>query len=72
MGEFEVPKDGKTYICWHSKHGHMFLAWQKLDRNPGYKAFGPINHPYTEVVSEMFLNGIIRYMNQSGHWVERK
>lgn len=63
-GTFEVPKDGRTYLCWTGCEGYVMVYWDMnmsryQDRNN------------EECLSQPAHNDIQRYMDASGKWVER-
>ena len=59
IGVGMIPRNGKTYLCWHEEHGHTLVFWDmSLCR-------------YTRVEDQYrLIDGIKRYMNDHGQWIE--
>lgn len=59
---FEVPKDGRSYLCWTGSEGMRFVWWST--------SFSKYLDSYISW-SEVHEDSITRYMNANGNWVER-
>lgn len=58
---FEVPKDGKSYLCWHKQLGFELVFWSFIGES--YK---------TERGAGIYMSNITRYMDEKGVWHERE
>lgn len=62
---FEVPKDGRTYLCWHSEFGIMTTFWAG-------KCYSGVSFNHIPSNSlECQIDLITRYMDEKGVWHEK-
>ena len=66
----EVPKDGRTYLCWNKDIGWAFYTWIVV-------AYGYCNDEFSfykvsgkDISSVSKSTDVVRYMDEKGNWVE--
>ena len=58
----EVPKDGRTYLCWTGDEGTCLIYWSS--KHLKYLDL------YLHEDGVIPLDSILRYMDEKGNWVE--